>query len=345
MENTSPSREKKNKRKYKKTTIISVLLGVLLFGGVGYGAYVYMQTSNLVQKSNLNLSRGEKSNLREKAVKPITHNVSMLIMGIDENQERQKGYNGAFHTDALLLATFNKEDKTVKLTSIPRDTYTYVPIEKKKDKITHAYGSGFVKNGKDGGPQASVEAVEKLLQVPVDYFVKFNFGSFIKIVDGLDGVEVDVPVEFTEQNSKDEPDTIHLKKGVQKLTGEEALALARTRHIDSDAMRGQRQQLVIEAILSKFKSVESITKLEKMVEAVDGDFKTNLALDDILSFYKYGLDCSVEKMQLNGDDLYLPNGPNGRRVYYYNPNKKDLQNLSNTLRTHLGLSEKQIEGN
>lgn len=229
------------------------MLGVLLFGGVGYGAYAYMKTSNLVQKSNLNLSRGEKSNLREKAVKPITHNVSMLIMGIDENQERQKGYNGAFHTDALLLATFNKEDKTVKLTSIPRDTYTYVPIEKKKDKITHAYGSGFVKNGKDGGPQASVEAVEKLLQVPVDYFVKFNFGSFIKIVDGLDGVEVDVPVEFTEQNSKDEPGTIHLKKGVQKLTGEEALALARTRHIDSDAMRGQRQQLVIEAILSKLK--------------------------------------------------------------------------------------------
>ena len=60
--------------------------------------------------------------------------------------------------------------------------------------------------------QASVEAVEKLLQVPVDYFVKFNFGSFTKIVDGLDGIEVDVPVEFTEQNSKDEPDAIHLKK-------------------------------------------------------------------------------------------------------------------------------------
>ncbi|CAM4114456.1 LCP family protein [Bacillus paramycoides] len=345
MENTSPSREKKNKRKYKKTTIISVLLGVLLFGGVGYGTYVYMKTSNIVQKSNLNLARGEKSNLREKAVKPITHNVSILIMGIDENQERQKEYNGAFHTDALLLATFNKDDKTVKLTSIPRDTYTYVPIEKKKDKITHAYGSGFVKNGKDGGPQASVEAVEKLLQVPVDYFVKFNFGSFIKIVDGLDGVEVDVPVEFTEQNSKDEPDAIHLKKGVQKLTGEEALALARTRHIDSDAMRGQRQQLVIEAILSKLKSVGSITKLEKMVEAVDGDFKTNLALEDMLSFYKYGLDCPVEKIQLAGDDLYLPNGPNGQRVYYYNPNKTDLQNLSNTLRTHLGLSEKRIEGN
>ncbi|MED2030256.1 LCP family protein [Bacillus thuringiensis] len=317
MGNHSSLREEKNKQKYKKKTIISLLLAVLLFGGIGYGAYVYMKTSSLVQKSNLNLARGEKSNLREKSVKPIANHVSLLIMGIDENQERQKEYNGAFHTDALLLATFNKDDKTVKLTSIPRDTYTYVPVEKKKDKITHAYGSGFVKNGKDGGPQASVEAVEKLLQVPVDYFVKFNFGSFTKIVDGLDGIEVDVPVEFTEQNSKDEP----------------------------DAMRGQRQQLVIESILSKLKSVGSITKLEKIVEAVDDDFKTNLVMDDILSFYKYGLNGSVEKIQLAGDDLYLPNGPNGQRVYYYNPNKKDLQSLSNTLRTHLGLSEKQIEEN
>lgn len=145
MENTSSSREQKNKRKYKKTTIISVLLAILLFCGFGYGTYVYMKTSNLVQKSNVNLARGEKSNLREETVKPITNNVSLLIMGIDENQERQKEYNGAFHTDALLLATFNKDDKTVKLTSIPRDTYTYVPVEKKKDKITHAYGSGFVK--------------------------------------------------------------------------------------------------------------------------------------------------------------------------------------------------------
>lgn len=47
-------------------------------------------------------------------------------------------------------------------------------------------------------------------------------------------------------------------------------------------------------------------------------------MDDILSFYKYGLNGSVEKIQLGGDDLYLPNGPNGQRVYYYNPNKKRI---------------------
>ncbi|KFM98829.1 cell envelope-related transcriptional attenuator domain protein [Bacillus clarus] len=106
---------------------------------------------------------------------------------------------------------------------------------------------------------------------------------------------------------------------MQKLTGEEALALARTRHIDSDAMRGQRQQLVIEAILTKLKSVGSITKIEKMIEAINGNFKTNLELEDMLSFYKYRLNASVEKIQLAGEDLYLPNGKNGKPVYYYDP--------------------------
>ncbi|MED2162136.1 LytR family transcriptional regulator, partial [Bacillus thuringiensis] len=55
MGNHSSLREEKNKQKYKKKTIISLLLAVLLFGGIGYGAYVYMKTSSLVQKSNLNL--------------------------------------------------------------------------------------------------------------------------------------------------------------------------------------------------------------------------------------------------------------------------------------------------
>lgn len=47
---------------------------------------------------------------------------------------------------------------------------------------------------------------------------------------------------------------------MQTLTGEQALALARTRHIDSDAMRGQRQQLVIEAILTKLKVQDLLRK-------------------------------------------------------------------------------------
>ncbi len=332
---------RKNKKKIK--IIISAILFVLLIGG-GYTWFLVNKASSAVRNAAHDLARGDKSDLRDKAVKPITNNVSVLIMGVDESDVRGKEYGEAIRTDALLLATFNKDSKTVKLLSIPRDTYTYIPIEKKKDKITHAHAFGSAKNGKNGGPQASIDAVEKLMNVPVDYFVKFNFKSFIKIVDDLGGVEVDVPVEFTEQDSNDNAEAIHLEKGVQKLNGEEALALARTRHIDSDAMRGQRQQLVIEAILKKLTSVGSVTKVGNIIDDINGQFVTNLTFDDMLSFYKYGSDSEIEKLQIQGDDCYMAKGDDtcsksagGGRTYYYNPDKKELANVTNELRTHLGL--------
>ena len=93
------------------------------------------------------------------------------------------------------------------------------------------------------------------------------------------------------------------EKGVQTLNGEEALALARTRHIDSDAMRGQRQQLVIEAILKK-KDVGSVTKVGNIIDDINGQFVTNLTFDDMLSFYKYG-GFFIEKLQIQGEDCYM----------------------------------------
>lgn len=340
QENTR-SKPKNSKKKTK--IIISVILFFLIIGG-GYTWFLVNKASSAIRNAAHDLARGDKSDLRDKAVKPITNNVSVLIMGVDESDVRGKEYGEAIRTDALLLATFNKDSKTVKLLSIPRDTYTYIPVEKKKDKITHAHAFGATKNGKDGGPQASIDAVEKLMNVPVDYFVKFNFKSFMKIVDDLGGIEVDVPVEFTEQDSNDNADAIHLKKGVQKLNSEEALALARTRHVDSDAMRGQRQQLVIEAILKKLTSVGSVTKVGNIIDDINGQFVTNLTFDDMLSFYKYGADSSIEKLQIEGEDCYMAKGddtcsksPGGGRTYYYNPDKKELANVTNELRSHLGL--------
>ncbi|MDA2313149.1 MULTISPECIES: LCP family protein [Bacillus cereus group] len=340
QENTR-SKPKKSKKKIK--IIISVILFFLIVGG-GYTWFLVNKASSAVRNAAHDLARGDKSDLRDKAVKPIANNVSVLVMGVDESDVRGKEYGEAIRTDALLLATFNKDSKSVKLLSIPRDTYTYIPVEKKKDKITHAHAYGSTKNGKDGGPQASIDAVEKLLNVPVDYFVKFNFKSFMKIVDDLGGIEVDVPVEFTEQDSNDTADAIHLKKGVQKLNSEEALALARTRHIDSDAMRGQRQQLVIEAILKKLTSVGSVTKVGNIIDDINGQFVTNLTFDDMLSFYKYGADSSIEKLQIQGDDCYMEKGDDtcsksagGGRTYFYNPDKKELAKVTNDLRTHLGL--------
>ncbi|HDX9589343.1 TPA: LCP family protein [Bacillus pseudomycoides] len=333
----------RHKKSYKKLKIAGFIIVLFLICGGGYTWFLVNKASSAVRNASQNLERGEKSELREQAVKPVTNNVSVLIMGIDENKGREKLYAGAFHPDALLLATFNKDSKTVKLVSIPRDTYTYVPVEKKKDKITHSYAFGATKNGKDGGPQATIETVEKLFNVPVDYFVRFNFNSFIKVVDDLGGIDLDVPVTFTEQDSNDTAGAIHLEKGYQHLNGEQALALARTRKIDSDAMRGQRQQLVIEAIVKKLASAGSITKVGKVIDDINGEFKTNFSFDDMLSFYKYGIDASIGKLQLAGEDCYMAEDKvckptyAPKHTYYYMPDQKNIADISKQLREHLGL--------
>ena len=108
-------------------------------------------------------------------------------------------------------------------------------------------------------------------------------------------------------------------------------------------MRGQRQQLVIEAILKKLTSVGSVTKVGNIIDDINGQFVTNLTFDDMLSFYKYGSDSEIEKLQIQGDDCYMEKVT----IHVANPlvaaerittiQIKELAKVTNDLRTHLGL--------
>ncbi len=164
----------------------------------------------------------DKSDLRDKVVDPTKDNVSILFIGIDESKSRNFGTST--RSDALMLATFNNKKKSVKLLSIPRDTYTYIPKLDYKTKINAAHAHG--------GPKPTIDAVENLLDVPVDYYVEMNFYAFMDVVNALNGITVDVPYEISEKDSEDRHNAIHLMPGKQKVKGEEALAFVRTRHQD-----------------------------------------------------------------------------------------------------------------
>ncbi|PGZ96725.1 LytR family transcriptional regulator [Bacillus pseudomycoides] len=327
LETTHRASKKRSKKK-RILWFVLIPLFLVVIGGGSYFFHIYNKAQAVANGAYSQLGRGDKSDKRDKAVKPMTDNVSILIMGVDESQTRAKEYGTATRTDALMLATINKHDKSVKLLSIPRDSRVYIPSEKKEDKITHAHVFG--------GVDSTIDTVERFLDVPVDYYVKFNFESFIKIVDALGGIDVNVPVTFTEQDSHDNPDAIHLEKGQQHLNGEEALALARTRHIDTDYMRGQRQQLVLEAIAEKALSLNSIDKLGDLLDAVDQDIKTNLTFDDMMAIAKnmMGPDLKMDKLQIKGQDEYI----DGR--YYYIPDEQNVQDISEELQNHLGVTGK-----
>ncbi|MDY0404741.1 LCP family protein [Virgibacillus sp. 179-BFC.A HS] len=265
------------KRKLRKR-VFFILIPLLVFlSAFSYATYLYIKADSVFSESYEDDGRA-KSNLREKEVDPDFDNVSILIMGIDESEKRNNAKDA--RTDSMMVATLNKDDKSVKLLSIPRDSYVYIPEVGYETKINHAH--------KYGGSKAAMETVENLLHIPIDYYVKVNFEAFMDVVDAIDGVEVDVPFEMVEQDSKDKADTIHLMPGKQTLNGEEALAFARTRHYDNDIERGKRQQEVLKAAVHKAASLKSVLKFDNIIEAVGKNMTTNMTFSEMKSFISYG---------------------------------------------------------
>lgn len=327
MANKTRRTQLKKRKRRRRLLIFIVLPLLLLIVGAGlYGAYLVKQAADAAADSKTELNRGIKSEKRIEPVDPKHDNISILFMGIDDSEKRSMGADT--RTDALILATLNESQKSVKLVSIPRDSLVYDPIRGVEDKINHAHAF----NGADG----TIATVEELFDIPVDYMVRMNFEAFIDVVDALGGIEVDVPVSFSEQNSKDEKNAIHLEKGLQHLDGEEALALARTRKIDNDIERGKRQQLVVKAIIEKAASFSSITKYSDVITALGDNITTNLSFGEMISLHDYatsGQNLQVDSLVLQGADLWTSRG------YYYQLDQSNLEEIKTILREHLDINE------
>jgi polyisoprenyl-teichoic acid--peptidoglycan teichoic acid transferase len=320
LEKRSSLNTKRRKRKRIVRWILMPILLLALAAG-GYGAFLYTKAETVMEKSYKPIER-EKT---RPAVDPFEENISVLFIGVDDSQTRK--FEQGSRTDALMLATFNQEEKSVKLLSIPRDSYVSIPGRKNKTRINHAHSYG--------GVELTLETVEDLLDVPIDYYVKMNFNAFIDVIDALNGIEVNVPYDLVEQDSKDRAGAIRLSEGLQTLEGEEALALARTRHYDNDIERGKRQQEIIKAIISKAASAGSVTKYSSVIEAVGDNMTTDLSFDEMKSFIEYataGKNLNTETLTLAGTDLTLGG------AYYYQLDELALDEAKRKLQMHLNLA-------
>lgn len=310
---------KRKKSRKKKAILIMTPIFLVLFAASAYVATLYAKAQHVADKTYESIDGTDKSLANASAE---LENMSVLFIGVDDSENRN--FQDSTRSDALMLATFNKEDKSVKLLSIPRDSYVYVPEKEDYTKINHAYALG--------GPKSTIETVENLLDIPVDYYVRMNFYAFIDVVDALGGIELDVPYELYEKNSEDRHNAIHLEEGLQTVNGEEALAFARTRKKDNDMERGKRQQEVIQAILKKATSATSLTKYTDVMEAIGDNMKTNLTFSQmkgIMAFAIKNKGVSMETLQLQGADSRIND------VYYYELDEEALEQTSQSLKAHL----------
>ena len=307
--------------------ILYALLAVALFF-TGYIGYTLSHANQLIDNSYQALNTTKKTKtVKEEDIAKLDKPVSILIMGVDNNKKRKLE---STRTDSMILCTFNPKNGDVSMVSIPRDTYVTMNFDDNNTtgKINSAYSIA--------QEEGTIQAVEKLLDVPVDYYIRVDFDTVEDVVNAFGGIYIDVPFTLTEQDASGKMN-VHFKEGKhQLLDGREALAYARTRHIDDDIQRGRRQQEVISALASRAMETGSITKYANVLQSLNGHIKTDMPRSVILGIASDAMKTGVHMTHYTFDwSGFTYNGESFVAL------KKDSRSfISHRLRVQLGLDKK-----
>lgn len=209
--------------------------------------------------------------------------ITVLLMGID----RRPGEPFISRTDTMMLMSVHPEEETVSILSIPRDLYVVIP-GRGRDRINTAFVYGSQGNNPAGGAALAMKTVEYNLGVAIDHYMMVDFNAFIQAIDGIGGIDVEVPYEIYDPQYPDMNygyDPLHIPAGNQHFDGELALKYARTRHQDNDFYRAQRQQQVILAARSKALSLGPAKMLQQapfLYRQLEEGVRTDLSLEQLL---------------------------------------------------------------
>ncbi len=173
-------------------------------------------------------------------------------------------------SDVNIVAVVNPVTKQILLINTPRDTMVMNSAGKGKlDKLTHCGIYGI---------NCSINALEDLYAVDINYYAHINFSGFEKFVNSIGGIDVESPISFTMNNGK-----YSIKKGVNHLNGKKALWFARERKglPNGDYDRGKNQMRLIQAVVKKLTTSTAIANYSAILDSLDGMFRTSFSFDDI----------------------------------------------------------------
>ena len=277
----------------------------------GEETYQNIATETTVLKEYSKEMKTEESELLV-STKPLTEPFTVLVMGVDSESTDGLDANAAFNGDTLILVTFNPKTLTATMFSMPRDLY--VPIISSSGRNL---GYNKINSSAAYGTASTVNTVENLTGIEIDYFVKVNFQGVIDLVNALGGIDVEVEqpdydyyvsqwgegVLCESGADRTYVNMVCMNTGWQHLNGEQALAYARNRHgfLESDLARNRHQQQIIEAIAKKVAQTASFSDFEKLLDTISNNIATNMQTNQILSFYQ-----SLKNMllqALNGEDF------------------------------------------
>lgn len=262
MEGKRLNKDEKPKKKNIFLRIVVILLIILLILVIGAFATGSWYLNSELDKINYveNVTRNEVS-VDAQVEENLSGYRNIALFGLDT---REDSFDDS-RSDCIIIVSINNSTKDVKLLSVYRDTY--VDVEGHGlTKITHAYAYG--------GPALALSTLNKNLDLDITEFVTVNFETVRTIVNEIGGVTITV----TDAEATRIPNIS--SGGTYNLNGEQALAYARIRKIDTDYKRTERMRTVLSAIFTKVKGL-SISSINSLLDTMLPHVSTNIPKDEI----------------------------------------------------------------
>ncbi len=242
-----------------------------------------------------------------------TERITILLLGVDRREEEPS------RSDTMILVNIDPVKKTAAMLAIPRDLKVLIPGYG-MNKINAAYAFGDRDEVPGGGPGLVIKTIEANFGIRIDYFAQVDFNGFIKIVDTVGGVMIDVPYPIKDDAYPAEGTNymrVYFPAGWQHMDGKRALQYARTRHDDGDGRRSVRQQQVLLALRQQALSLDLLPKAGELIAELGDAVRTDLSPTQALKLARlaseiqangiaqYSLDRALTEEQLPDEPYYL----------------------------------------
>jgi LCP family protein required for cell wall assembly len=323
--NKNFGKKRKKKRKFPiwARVLVGFLLFLLLLGGAGFTYYqiYFADAINSITGQQVQRRAGEEDpNTKLNGDILSGPRINILLLGSDTDQK----FQGSYIAQTDIVVTIDPATKSVGMLSIPRDFYINVPGYG-MHKLDEAYGLG--------GVDLSRATIEQDFGIPINYYAWVGLDGFIKVINEVGGVDVDVMHPIVDDQYPDDVGSnandpyalkrLYIAPGPQHLDGEPALEYVRSRHADlvGDFGRSARQQQVLGALKTKLSNPNIFGKLSAIANDLKGYLKTDMQLSDVLKLMNFARSLDINKIsKLILGPPYSSSGnlPNGESVVFPN---------------------------
>ncbi|MBM7586153.1 LCP family protein required for cell wall assembly [Bacillus pakistanensis] len=239
----------------------------------------------------------ETNQPEESSLKNTDERIHVLLMGVDE-RPNDKG-----RPDVIMVMELNPKTKQTKLVSVPRDTKVQIPGKNEMTKLNHAYTFGDV--------ALTVQTVQKLLEIKIEYYAKVNMDGFENIIDKIGPLTVENELAFSYKN-------IDFPVGTIELSSEEVLPYVRMRKDDplGDEGRNIRQRKVVNAAVEKVIESKDYLRMVELLDEVSPYLEWNVQDTDFKTLFVHYLPAlnNIELQSLSGEGELDKTG-----VWYFVP--------------------------